>query len=105
MAQEAKPLQLPQYESIATSVKVRQALEGNTGLKTLLRKIDSMDGVEREMELERVLGVTGDKAGGLLSDSEAADVESLRLLAEAIEEAVRGKKDDYVGLDWTAGHD
>ncbi|KAG8991339.1 hypothetical protein FRB90_001384 [Tulasnella sp. 427] len=100
---EVKPLQLSQYEAIATSIKVREVLGTNARLKDILWSIDGLQGTARERELEKVLGVAVDGRGqpvGGGGDDE--DMKSLRALAEAVEQAVRGDKaeGDVRGLDW-----
>jgi len=96
--EEAKPLQLPQYEAIATSPKIRQILATHPRLKELLRSIDALNGDDRTWELEKVLGVAIGPDGRVVEGGDRDDMEALRSLAEAVEEIVRGDKS--VGLDW-----
>ncbi|KDQ21502.1 hypothetical protein BOTBODRAFT_88678, partial [Botryobasidium botryosum FD-172 SS1] len=93
------PLQLSQYEKIATSPDIRQILAANPRLPALLKNIDSLDGYERERTLENMLGVGRDRKGDSKSSDDPDDVKAMRALAEAVEKAVR--REDYVpGLDW-----
>ncbi|KZS98549.1 hypothetical protein SISNIDRAFT_481273 [Sistotremastrum niveocremeum HHB9708] len=54
-----KPLQLWQYEKIASSASLREHLDSNPQLKIVLRSLDTMRGQERELALEFLLGVHG----------------------------------------------
>ncbi|KAF8439989.1 hypothetical protein L210DRAFT_3621608 [Boletus edulis BED1] len=97
---DPKPLQMNQYEVIATSPKIRTLLT-NPRLCTLLTTIDAQRGAEREEALQRALGVNSrllknDDVGVELDE----DTKVLRAFAEAIEEAVRGGREDVLGLDW-----
>jgi hypothetical protein len=69
-----------------------------------LTSIDKLRGPDRESALQRALGVTlpdiTAQARGSSSVQPAEDVVALRELAEAIEAAVRGGKQDALGLDW-----
>ncbi|KAI9437533.1 hypothetical protein H4582DRAFT_2150593 [Lactarius indigo] len=105
---DPKPLQMNQYESIATSPAVRAALEGHPGLKELLRAIDKLRGPAREEALQASLGVSRSQANG--RDAENAEQlygvrigeeerRAMRELAEATEMAVRGNE-SILGLDW-----
>ncbi|KAG9010980.1 hypothetical protein FRB94_009042 [Tulasnella sp. JGI-2019a] len=96
--EEARPLQLPQYEAIARSVKIRELFATNPRLKDLLRSIDSLQGDQRTWELEKILGVAVGPNGHVVEGGNKQDMKSLRSLAEAIEEVVRG--DQSAGLDW-----
>lgn len=122
---DPKSLQLHQYEAIgklftpvvpsfplivilffnleATSPAVRRALASNPQLPALLRSVDALRGFDREEALERMLGVSGGGGQGstLLGSGQAEeDMHALRELAEAVEGAVRGGKQDVLGLDW-----
>ncbi|KIO34565.1 hypothetical protein M407DRAFT_240444 [Tulasnella calospora MUT 4182] len=99
---EVKPIQLPQYEAIATSVDVREVLTTNPRLKDILRSIDALQGSARERELEKILGVAVDEQGRPASGGDEEDMKALRALAEAVEQVVRGEKaeGDVRGLDW-----
>ncbi|KAG9047121.1 hypothetical protein FS837_003005 [Tulasnella sp. UAMH 9824] len=99
---EVKPLQLPQYEAIATSVNVREVLTTNPRLKDILRSIDALQGSAREQELEKILGVAVDGYRRPVGGGDEEDMKALRGLAEAVEQAVRGEKaeGDVRGLDW-----
>lgn len=103
---DPKPLQLHQYEAIATSPRVRAALAAHPRLKEILRNIDGLRGAEREDALQRALGVSaGDVRGSVQAPlaglgAQSEDVKALRELAEAVEAAVRGGKQDALGLDW-----
>lgn len=122
---DPKPLQLHQYEAIgarhcmpipymflcahfaATSPAVRTALTTHPRLPALLRSLDALRGPAREDALQRALGVSaadvdGDAQAGpaALQEHTEEDVHALRVLAEAVEAAVRGGKGDVLGLDW-----
>ncbi|KDQ55713.1 hypothetical protein JAAARDRAFT_37133 [Jaapia argillacea MUCL 33604] len=104
---DPKPLQLRQYEAIATSPAIRKALLSHPSLPTLLRSIDSLRGADREDALQRALGVSNadDLVGGRkkeMSREEEEERDALRALAEAVEGAVRGGKEG-LGLDWGDG--
>ena len=87
---------------LATSPAVRKALAAHPRLPELLRSIDRLRGEEREDALQRALGVSetsaSARAGATVQSEE--DMKALRELAEAIEAAVRGGKQDTLGLDW-----
>ncbi|EKM54824.1 uncharacterized protein PHACADRAFT_96665 [Phanerochaete carnosa HHB-10118-sp] len=104
---DPKPLQLHQYEAIATSSPVRKAFSVNPRLKEILRMIDSLRGAEREDALQHALGVSSSDVHGPAPITLTAhgaqseeDVRALRDLAEAVEVAVRGGKQGALGLDW-----
>lgn len=120
--EEAKPLQLLQYEAIgksqtprsrnpstyssdynvlgeATSRKIREIFATHPGLKDRLRAIDALQGDQRSWELEKVLGVAVGADGRIIGGGGSKeDMEALRALAEAVEEVSRGEQG--VGLDW-----
>ncbi|KAI0666003.1 hypothetical protein C8Q78DRAFT_1062567 [Trametes maxima] len=97
---DPKPLQLPQYEAISTSPGIRRVLASNPRLREILRSVDVLRGEEREQALHEALGV-GESRGKILIGRESEeDQRALRDLAEAIEAAVRGGKQDMLGLDW-----
>ena len=83
---------------------MRKALAANPRLPEVLRSIDQLRGEEREDALQRALGISAadahpsSRAGPAVQPEE--DVKALRELAEAIEAAVRGGKQDALGLDW-----
>ena len=64
--------------------------------------IDRLRGEDREMALQDALGVGGSRNNALASLGTASeeDRKVLRELAEAVEGAVRGGKQDMLGLDW-----
>ncbi|KAH0828121.1 hypothetical protein J3R83DRAFT_3792 [Lanmaoa asiatica] len=98
---DPKPLQIHQYEAIATSPIVRTILRSNPRLCDLLISIDALRGSEREEGLQRALGVDSrllknDDAGTPLDE----DTRAFRELAEAVEVAVRAGREDALGLDW-----
>jgi hypothetical protein len=99
---DPRPIQLHQYEAIATSAAVRHALESNPRLPELLTTIDKLRGADREDALHRALGVdTRQLKNDLLGPQELDDdTRMLRQLAEAVEAAVRGGKEGVLGLDW-----
>ncbi|KAG2135858.1 hypothetical protein DEU56DRAFT_871630 [Suillus clintonianus] len=99
---DPRPIQLHQYEAIATSAAVRHALESNPRLPELLTSIDKLRGADREDALHRALGVdTRQLKNDLLGPQELdEDTRTLRQLAEAVEAAVRGGKEGVLGLDW-----
>ncbi|KAI6037557.1 hypothetical protein EDC04DRAFT_2897339 [Pisolithus marmoratus] len=92
---DPKPLTLHQYEAIATSPAIRTLLATNPRLKTFLTSIDKLRGAEREEALQRALGI--DSKQGHETDE---DIKTFRRLAEAVETAVRGGRNDVLGLDW-----
>lgn len=85
---------------------VRKALAANPNLPDLLRSIDRLRGEEREDALQRALGVSGADANVSIHQREkpgayaGEDMLALRQLAEAVEGAVRGGREDALGLDW-----
>jgi hypothetical protein len=108
----------------ARSPAIRKALADHPPLYDILRAVDAQRGEEREDSLQRVLGVSPSQASGFsltgsrdgssslpvsitgetgqkfdLSD---VDMKSLRVLAEAVEGAVRAAKGriGLLGLDW-----
>ncbi|KAH6897660.1 hypothetical protein BKA70DRAFT_1261553 [Coprinopsis sp. MPI-PUGE-AT-0042] len=98
---DPKVLQLHQYEAIATSERVRKALEKHTNLPELLTTIDKLRGRDREEALQKALGVTVADVNGSSGPTELSeDVLALRELAEAIEGAVRGNDSAALGLNW-----
>jgi len=101
---DPKPLQLSQYEAIATSPAIRRALASNPHLPGILMSIDKLRGPNREDALQRALGVNVDQlkdpSGTKLPSNPSEDVSALRQLAEAVEVAVRGGKVGALGLDW-----
>ncbi|KAJ7173549.1 hypothetical protein C8R46DRAFT_1083110, partial [Mycena filopes] len=100
---DPKPLQTHQYEAIATSPAIRQALATHPNLPALLTAIDKLRGPDREHALQRALGVTAPEITPTNSTGDAElseDVLALRALAEAVEAAVRGDRPGTLGLDW-----
>lgn len=101
---DPKSLQLHQYEAMATSPGIRKALAEHPRLPELLVSIDKLRGPDREAALQRALGVgidqLKDPSGSVVSPDAEGDVGALRQLAEAVEAAVRGGKEDALGLDW-----
>lgn len=99
---DPRPLQLRQYEAIATSAAVRRALESNPRLPELLTSLDKLRGADREDALHRALGVDSRQLkNDLLGPQELdEDTRALRQLAEAVEAAARGGKEGVLGLDW-----
>ena len=120
---DPKPLQMAQYEAIgshihlsslsasfsgntrglATSHAVRAALTGHPKLKDTLQSIDRLRGPAREEALQACLGVsrsdvTSSVGSGIRVGEE--EKEAMRELTEAIEAAVRGNREDALGLDW-----
>ncbi|KAI0047902.1 hypothetical protein FA95DRAFT_1491766 [Auriscalpium vulgare] len=108
---DPKPLQLRQYESIATAPAIRAALAAHPRLKPLLASLDTLRGGAREDALQRALGVSvadaraepgGDRAPRVVGEYvlQDGDRDALRRLAEAVEAAVRGGQQSVLGLDW-----
>ncbi|KAG6332749.1 hypothetical protein ID866_6339 [Astraeus odoratus] len=109
---DPKPLQLHHYEAIATSPAIRTLLKTNPGLRTFLTSIDKLRGTEREEALRLALGVdsrqlSSDDGWHLRSDAVRTqgneideDTRAFKMLAEAIEAAVRDGRRDALGLDW-----
>ncbi|KAI0301044.1 hypothetical protein B0F90DRAFT_1629110 [Multifurca ochricompacta] len=96
---DPKPLQMAQYETIATSPAVRAALTTHPILKDMLRSIDKLRGGAREEAIEASLGVSrSDLKRMRIGDDERR---AMRELTEAIERAVRGEQQEgALGLDW-----
>ncbi|ELU38207.1 zf-HIT domain-containing protein [Rhizoctonia solani AG-1 IA] len=113
---DPKPLTLPQYEAIATSLDVRKVLADNPDMHGLLRSIDKLYGPLRQQAIEEVLGVgtsseqrhgtrapTHDALARLRQEGDAeANARALRQLSEAIEKAI-GVGDEQRGLAWEEG--
>jgi len=101
---DPKPLQLSQYEAIATSPAIRTVLQMHPRLPGLLTSIDKLRGPDREDALQRALGVNveqlRDPSGSTIPSDSGDDVYALRQLAEAVEAVVRGGKEGVLGLDW-----
>ncbi|KAI0694997.1 hypothetical protein C8T65DRAFT_758709 [Cerioporus squamosus] len=99
---DPKPLQLPQYEAIATSQTVRRVITSNPRLRDILRSIDALRGEERELALQEALGVGGNRSHALASLGHASneDRDALRQLAEAVEGACAEWEGGMLGLDW-----
>ncbi|KAI0633527.1 hypothetical protein C8Q77DRAFT_1115473 [Trametes polyzona] len=97
---DPKPLQLPQYEAIATSPAIRRVIASNPRLREILRSIDALRGEERELALHEALGIGESRGKILLGRESEEDRAALRELAEAVEGAVRGGKQGVLGLDW-----
>jgi zinc finger HIT domain-containing protein 3 len=75
-------------------------LSEHKDLPDLLSSLDKIRGSEREYAIQDALGMddridVGGEAGKLGEGAVA-----LRALATAVEEAVRGGKQDALGLDW-----
>ena len=85
---------------LATSPAIRRVLAANPRLRDILKSIDSLRGEERELALHEALGVGDSRGKVLLGQESEEDQRALRDLAEAIEGAVRGGKQDALGLDW-----
>ncbi|KAH9858912.1 hypothetical protein C2E23DRAFT_800618 [Lenzites betulinus] len=97
---DPKPLQLPQYEAVATSPAIRRVIASNPRLREILQSIDVLRGEDREIALHEALGI-GEARGRILTGRESEeDRTALRELAEAVEAAVRGGKQGMLGLDW-----
>ncbi|CAL1706114.1 unnamed protein product [Somion occarium] len=111
---DPKPLQLHQFEAIATSTAIRHVIAEHPRLRDILRNIDQLRGEDRQDALQRALGVStsdGRPPGinpsvgipgivGAAGVADEEDVLALRELAEAVEAAVRAGKEDVLGLDW-----
>jgi zinc finger HIT domain-containing protein 3 len=68
-----------------------------------LTSIDKLRGRDREEALQRALGVAVPDIiaqGSIKAPEDNEDVLALRELTEAVEAAVRGSKQDALGLDW-----
>jgi len=103
---DPKLLQLHQYEAIATSPAIRNILASHPSLKELLVSIDKVRGEERELALQKALGVTSVDIHSQTQQRELSeDTLALRQLAEAIEAAVRGENKSALGLDWADASD
>ncbi|KAK0481376.1 hypothetical protein IW261DRAFT_1397250 [Armillaria novae-zelandiae] len=98
---DPKPLQLCQYEAIATSPTVRKVLSAHPNLPALLTSIDNLRGQNRDLALQRALGVMDSQFVDRTRPVQLEeDVLALRALAEAVEDAVRGEQKDALGLNW-----
>ncbi|RDB16823.1 hypothetical protein Hypma_002376 [Hypsizygus marmoreus] len=97
---DPKTLQLHHYEAIATSPAIRKTLAAHPILRDLLTSVDALRGSDREIALQRALGVTAPDIRDLKPLELSEDVLALRELAEAIESAVRGGHEGALGLDW-----
>ncbi|PSR70978.1 hypothetical protein PHLCEN_2v13154 [Hermanssonia centrifuga] len=93
--------------SAATSPTVRNVLATHPQLRDVLYSIDQLRGEDRNDALQRALGVSASdlhahSRPGLARNvtQPQEDTRALRELAEAIEAAVRGGKEDALGLDW-----
>jgi zinc finger HIT domain-containing protein 3 len=86
----------------ATSPAIRKALASNPRLPQLLTSIDALRGADREDELQRALGVSSTTGAHRSANIryEEGDMAALRAFAEAVEAAIRGEKQDTLGLDW-----
>ena len=88
----------------ATSPAVRQVLALHPDLPALLTAIDIHRGHAREEALERALGLAPENIVEQAQHTGpvrlADDVVAMRELAVAFEAAVRGGKQDALGLDW-----
>lgn len=88
----------------ATSPAIRKTLAAHPDLMVMLTSIDSLRGNDRELALQRALGVAVPDIKDLSAPKELSDdVLALRELAEAIEYAVRGGQEGALGLDWAPG--
>ncbi|TCD66300.1 hypothetical protein EIP91_001546 [Steccherinum ochraceum] len=103
-------LQIHQYEAIATSQAIRNTLATNPRLPLLLTALDKLRGESREDALQRALGVSDSATAAqrhwqdpALAGMTEEDMQALRRLAETVEAAVRGGKEDVLGLDWGDG--
>ncbi|KAJ3555836.1 hypothetical protein NP233_g12112 [Leucocoprinus birnbaumii] len=98
---DPQDLQLRQYEAIATSGKIREILSKHENLPALLTSIDELRGAERELALQKALGVTPPDIDDWRKPEELSeDVLALRALAEAVETAIRGGNGAGLGLSW-----
>jgi zinc finger HIT domain-containing protein 3 len=87
---------------------VRAALNGQPRLQELLRSVDRLRGSAREEAIQDCLGVSRSEVrnsdnvsrmgGGIVVGEE--EKEAMRGFAEAIEGAVRGNREDSLGLHW-----
>lgn len=84
----------------ATSPVIRRVIASNPRLREILRSIDALRGEEREEALHEALGIGESRGKLLLARESEEDRAALRELAEAVEGAVRGGKQDALGLDW-----
>ncbi|KAF8326543.1 uncharacterized protein EI90DRAFT_2975601 [Cantharellus anzutake] len=104
---DPQPLKLSQFEAIATSNAVRDALASNERLHGLLRVLDSMSPNERNARMRHLLGL-GD-AGQLdpnkLTETEKEDAESFSIFVAVIQDCISGVDQDgekYDGLQWAS---
>ncbi|KAK0184565.1 hypothetical protein F5146DRAFT_938387, partial [Armillaria mellea] len=81
---DPKPLQLRQYEAITTSPTIRKVLSAHPNLPALLTSIDNLRGQNRDLALQRALGVTDPQIVDRTRPVQLEeDVLALRALAEA----------------------
>ena len=124
---DPKPLQLSQYVSIgrftflscyrkcypvlilfcsaapASSPEIRKALGSNPRLPGILRSLDSMPPRERDIQMQRLLGIgeTGPLDVSTLTEDQLEDHRSFTTFADAVERAVSGATDAFWrGLAW-----
>jgi len=89
------------HPSPATSPAIRKILSSHQNLPALLTSIDKLRGRDREDAFQHALGVSAPEITDPSRTTELGeDVVALRELAEAVEAAVRGGKQDVLGLDW-----
>ena len=109
---DPKPLSLRQYEGIgtlcsdsgviatdlsaATSKPLRVLLNEHPGLRDTLRQIDQLRGQERVDALHRALRLNQRDVEAEVGE----DVLLLRQFAQAVEDAIRGDKQDGLRLQW-----
>jgi hypothetical protein len=99
------PIVSPIHHS-ATSPAIRNILASHPSLKELLISIDKLRGEDRELALQKALGVTPADIDVQTQQRELTeDMLALRQLAEAIEAAVRGENKSALGLDWADASD
>jgi hypothetical protein len=89
----------PKKKKKATSSAIRRILREHPKLKERLRTMDGMRGLAREEALEESVGIS---RRGELGEVAGDDDDGMVELAEAIEGAVRGNRDEgLLGLDWS----
>ncbi|TRM65596.1 hypothetical protein BD626DRAFT_398952 [Schizophyllum amplum] len=96
---DPKPLSLPQYEAIATSKPLRALMTEHPELRDTLKGIDELRGQGRVDALHRALRLNQANNGGR-TEEVGEDVLLLRQFAQAVEDAIRGDKQDGLRLQW-----
>ncbi|KAF8322126.1 hypothetical protein DL93DRAFT_2129655 [Clavulina sp. PMI_390] len=106
---DPKPLNIQQYQAIATSSDIRGTLSDNPRLVEILRSLDSLRPNERDVRMQQLLGiVNGNEAldEATLTDEQMDDARAFQSFAAAVQQALRPTNEDGAssnrrGLDWS----